>query len=370
MEAAGRIRGNGRIARIVGVSLCAAVVLAAAACGDISRDRSDGSAGEALFDVASLEWEPATLEQAMPALVGWEQPVGDAPGRLVALAEGDEPTVLWQTPDEQDLWIRIEEVDPDGPQMVGVGSAGVPDGRNGHALVFRSDGSVESLSFPEGYEGMADVAFMGRDILVVAYHATREAFTTVLGAVDAEGTWHHLTLEGELPEYQFVERLAVLPGTDTVGLVLKTPGGTGNRDDDALVLARREGSALKVVSGVYRDDSLVGCVPLRDGEGVAFGRTWSGDGASRSSYVRAEWTGSEWIESELASPEEAPVPVEMGEVITQDSTGAYLVRRAENDADRATSHMVRLKGAGSAPEPVGVDLTDIVWYVWLEPQAQ
>lgn len=321
------------IAGALALGLVLTAMLFVGACTPQPREEPapEAAQGEVpAFDPATATWEPAALAAAMPGLVGW-QSVDAGGGALVALSSDGTATVIWSSSPNEGLASDALAVDPAGPRVLCAVSAIDGVDAVSSLVLLGDDASVEELPMPEGYEGVIGAVFAadGRP-LVVVYHATMEAFETQVGTYTEEGVWQPVTVEGDLPEYQFVERIAAVPGSDAIALVLKTPGGTGDRDDEALVLARLEGSTLTSYTTAFRDDALVGASPLWGVEGVAYPRTPSAVGLPDVvDLVRVEWAAGAWAETVVAEGLPIASGVETGLVAAQGPTGTYWVRTVE-----------------------------------------
>jgi hypothetical protein len=235
-------------------------------------------------------------------------------------------------------------------------------------MLLGADASVEELPMPEGYEGVIGAAFAadGRP-LVVVYHGTMETFETQLGTYTDDGVWQPVTIDGDLPEYQFVERIAAVPGTDVIGLVLKTPGGTGDRDDEALVLARLEGLALTSYTAAFRDDALTGATPLWGTAGVVYPRMPSVVGLPDVvDLVRVEWNAGAWTETVVAEGLPLASGVETGIVAAQAPTGRYWVRMVEEGPHGAGAMLGELDPVEDMLTPTSLELSGIDWFAWFE----
>jgi hypothetical protein len=275
--------------------------------------------------------------------------------------------VIWQAPPVGETYLQPIEVDPHGLRLIAEAYSTVTGvGVCSQTLLFRTDGTVVEVEVPAGFDGVVDVAFIGAEVLAVAYRATPDTFETALGLVSDAGTWVAVTIEGDLPEHHFVEACLVLPGTDTVALVLKVSGGDGDRDDDAIVLARLSGARLDVFTPPLFDDSLPGAQPLWDADGVVYPRLWNQvDGETAPVLVRAEWAAGQWVESEVLPSTALLLGPEMGEVVAQDASGTYWLR-ATDDQHGEVGNLLRLPYGARSPEPTGVDLSGITWFAWTE----
>lgn len=368
--AIGGVGMTGRICRASGAALLATVLLGASACGRGPAPGEGGAADDGAFDATSLVWEPDRLEAAMPALVGWRYATSGASGELTVISADGEGESLWRPPAAGAADVRVEEVAPDGSQMVGVAfSAG--DDPEVQWLHFLPDGSARSLPLPAGFDDVVDVAFSGERVLVLAQRATKERLETRVGLVTDEGTWEDVEIRGELPEHHFVESLAAQPGSDIVGVVLKAPGGTGDRDDDALVLTRRDGAVLDSYTPPFWDDALPGAQSLWDAEGVVYARWWNmADGTVAPVIVCAEWSEGAWRETVLSEPGALVIPLEMGEVVAQESAGSFLVRAVNSRSDDPTSELARVRRGSTDVEQTGADVTAVQWYTWVERSVE
>lgn len=320
------------------------------------------------FDPLAMTWSPRALSDAAPCLVGWRSTGGR--GSLEVLS-GDTPgdPVIWRSPADSDApYFELMEVSPRGDGMVGAlysddwGTEYLQ-----RVVLFEPDGSVHDMSLPEGFEGVADVAYCDAGLLAVADHATVESYETTLGIVGSDGRWTALTLAGEVPTHQFIESLTARPGSDLIGLVLKAAGGTGNRDEGMLVFARLAGSTLTVVTPPFADDSLPGAAPLLAADGVTYVRMWSGDSAALPPRMMSvEWSGTAWVEREVVPAGSVGAGPETGQAIAQDPEGGYWLRNASTDAHGQTSTLLHLLPGASKPEPTGVDLGGVDWFTWVQ----
>ncbi|MDZ4178895.1 MAG: hypothetical protein U1E29_06655 [Coriobacteriia bacterium] len=358
----------------VGLVVLLAFALPLMACTSTGTTEPAATDSGPEFDPSSMTWNPGALAQAAPCLVGWRTGGEGVPGALTVLSgASDGDPVIWRAPVEPDLaYLQLIEIDPRGHRMIGAlftqERGAEPRTRT---LLFAADGSVSDLPHPEGFEGIADVAFTDDGILAVAYHATVDDFRTTVGLVSPDGGWTPLVVEGDLPEYQFIEAVLTRAGSEMVGLVLKIPGGTGDRDDDLLVLARRSGSRLGVETSPYYDDSLPGAQSLWSADGVVFPRMWSmTDGESTPTLVRVEWIGSEWVESELAEPGSVPVGLDGGGVVISDAAGGYWLREIGDDPHGAGSKLLYLARGEMTPRATGTDISDVDWFAWVEGEAR
>ncbi len=320
-----------------------------------------------LFDPLEMTWSPHSLANAAPCLVGWRSE--GASGALVTLSGPTPAEVLWRTPAQAGpLYMRLIAVDPAGSCMAGeVYSDEWGAEPAQRVLLFEPDGSVRDLPRPDGYEGVSDVVFCDAGALAIAYHATLDEFQTTLGLVAPGGQWRQLTLEGDVPPHQFIESLSARPGSDLVGLVLKTAGDVDDRDEGLLVLARLEDSKLTVVTPPFCDDSLPGAQPLLDADGVVYARLWSTkEGVSAPTLMRVEWNGAEWVETEILAPGAVAAGPETGQAVAQGLDGGYWIRDAKGDAHGEGSTLLHLAPGAIAPEPAGVDISGVDWFSWVE----
>ena len=362
-----RIRAVGTL----GLALALLVSLLAGAC--TPKEQAEPAPGATqdtapAFDPATATWNPGALVAAMPGIIGW-QSVDAGGGALVALSSDGTATVIWSSAPNEGLASDALAVDPTGPRVLCAASA--VDGAApvvSSLVMLGADASVEELPMPEGYEGVIGAAFAadGRP-LVVVYHGTMETFETQLGTYTDAGVWQPMTIEGDLPEYQFVERIAAVPGTDAIALVLKTPGGTGDRDDEALVLARLEGLVLTSYTAAFRDDALPGATPLWGAAGVAYPRMPSVVGLPDVvDLVRVEWNAEAWTETVVAEGLPLASGVETGIVAAQAPTGRYWVRTVEEGPHGAGAMLGELDPAEDMLTPTSLDLSDIDWFAWFE----
>lgn len=311
----------------------------------------------------TLAWNPKDVAAAGSCLVGWRSG-SDAHGLLVVLDPDGGSNVLWEAPLGQPP-VQIEDIAPNGTQMLG----SVVEGEYGRTttrhIIFRSDGGGEVLPLPKGFEDIADAGFMGEDLLVLARHATAEDYSTQLGVVGVDGRWNDLTISGQVPDHWFIESFVTFPGSDVVGLVLKIGSGTGDRDDDAIVLAKRSGTDLQVFTPAYADDALPGCEPLWNGQGVVFGKPSTEPASDAAAYVRVVWTGTEWVESIIA-PTTSTSIIEQGDVIAEDTAGNFWVRSTGSGGHEATSTLLRVPNGTSTPQDTGIDATGVEWFRWID----
>lgn len=322
------------------------------------------------WESAGITWSPDALAGVTPGLVGWRSPNDEVAGRLVTV--GASETVLWESPAPEDAWVQLMSVRADGHQMIGYLDDGRPGGSDvGRTVLFREDGSVVVLPVPEGYEAIQSATFVDDGILVVAYHATNEEFATTVGLVSSDGGWQDVTIQGDLPDHQFVDRVELLPATGTVAIVLKLPGGTGDRDDSALVLGTLDDGMLTVFTTALLDDALPGIEPLQDGEGVTYVRTWNMvSDAWRPLLVAAEWDGSAWQERVLTEPGDLAVDMEGGTMVAHSPTGDYWVRMSSHAEFQGESTLMRLASGAAEFEPTGIDLTGVDWFEWVAPVGE
>ena len=319
------------------------------------------------FDVTSLRWDPPVLEDHLPGLVGWSRLNPADPGGLVAIPESGEPVTLWEAPAEDGVLCLPLAVDAADPRMlVAVTSPGETGGQVTSLVLLGPDGDAQLLETPEGYEGVLSATFVGDGVVAVVSHATSETFETLPGTFTTSGAWEPLTLEGEVPEYQFIERVTAVPGTDAVALLLKTPGGTGDRDDEALVLARYEGDTLVTFTTAFRDDSLPGASPLWGSEGVVFARTWRVvDGAPVVDLVTAVWADGSWTERVLLEAAEIASGIETGQVAAQAEDGTLWVRSVGTGDHAEGGSLLRLDAQAATATDTGTGLAGVDWFAWL-----
>jgi len=277
--------------------------------------------------------------------------------------------VIWRAPDELgSRQIYVMAVDPKGDGMVAElyseEETGEPYQR---VVLFTEDGTAVEMPIPEDREGVSAVAYCDAGVLAVAYRATLEEFQTTVGLVKPGEGWTTLELSGDVPEHQFVESITARPGSDMVGLVLKVPGGPGDRDDDLLVLARIEGTRLTVVTPPYHDDSLPGAQPLMTSDGVVFMRLWPiVDGRWTPTLMAVSWDGASWIEREVLPPGTVAAGPETGQAAAQEPSGAFWVRDAGSGAHGQSSRLNRLEPGASQLDPTDVDLSEVGWFGWVE----
>lgn len=350
--------------------LLAAVLLASLSLVGCTRDESDDADQNTQPVPEEMTWQPQLLAEAAPCLVGWRTSADGSAGELVVLNDGSERDAIWRTPlASGTAFLHVDGVDVDGSRMVGSLYTQVP-GQEAQmqTLLFGTDGKVTEMARPDGFEGTADVAFVDGGVVALVYHATVDQFLTALGLVGSDGSWQSLVLEGEVPSHQFVESIVTSPGSDLVGLVLKLPGGEGDRDDDMFVLARLEERALVVVTPPYYDDSVVGAQPLWGADGIVFARMWTKqDGAFAPSVVRVEWDGSVWTEREVVASGLLQIGIESGQAVTSDSRGGYWLRSSGSDPHGVGSELRHLSAGSAIPEATGVDLSTVSWFAWVEP---
>ncbi|MBN2248649.1 MAG: hypothetical protein JW733_08110 [Coriobacteriia bacterium] len=319
------------------------------------------------FDVTSLRWDPSAVEGHLPGLVGWSRLNAADPGGLVAIPESGEPVTLWEAPAEDGVLYLPLAVDATGPRMlVAVTSKGETGDEVTSLVLLGPDGDAQLLETPEGYEGVLSATFVGEGVIAVVSHATSETFETLPGTFTTSGAWEPLALEGEVPAYQFIERVTTVPDTDAVALLLKTPGGTGDRDDEALVLAKYEGGTLVTFTTAFRDDSLPGASPLWGSEGVVFPRTWRvADGAPVVDLVTAVWADGEWTERVLLEAAAIASGIETGQVATQAEDGTLWVRSAGTGDHAEGGSLLRLDAQATTATEMGTGLAGVDWFVWL-----
>jgi hypothetical protein len=231
------------------------------------------------------------------------------------------------------------------------------------------DGTSREMELPEGYESVSSATFVGGRALVVAYHATQTTFETQIGVFSEAGEWQSVSLEGPLPDHQFVEWVASAPGIDGVAVLLKVPGGVGDRDDDALVFARFESGVLRAYTDAFMDDSLPAASPLYAAEGVVYPRTWREvDGVPVVDLIVARWNGTAWDEETVLADGAIASGIETGHVAAQGADGALWIRSAPDDAGRAT--LMRLEGSAAKPQPTATVLDSIDWFAWIDGGAE
>lgn len=362
LEGAARVRA-GKI--LLGLLLGVSLVAIAVGC---ASDGDQKPVAESGWESVGITWTPDAIAGITPGLIGWRSPNDGTPGRLVTVGTPVE-TVLWESPAPEDAWVQLMSIRADGRQMIGFLDDSRPgESDTGKTVLFREDGSVVVLPVPEGYEAIQSATFVDDGVLAVAYHAAKEEFDTTIGLVSPEGRWQEVTLAGELPDYQFVDRVAVLPATGTVGIVLKLPGGTGDRDDSALVLASLDDGMLTAFTPALFDDALPGIEPLQDGEGVTYVRTWNiVDDEWKPILVTAEWDGSAWRERVLTEPGDLVVAIEGGRMVAHSPSGDYWVRMSSHAEFEGESTLMRLADGAEELEPMGIDVTGVDWFEWVAP---
>lgn len=349
-------RGSHAAVVVMCLALCAVTI---AGCSLSGAKKTKSNVPEA----SGRSWNPVVVEGARPALVAWRSPNDGEAGRLMKLSEDSSGTTLWE-PDAQEAHAQLVDIAPDGSQMVGWMWRDASG--EGEAVWFLGDGTTRTIDLPKGFESIGGVGFYEEGLLVLTSKTGPDQIQTKIGLIDPHGQWKDCTLSGDIPEHWYIESMACLPNTEVVALVLRIGSGTGNRDDDALVLARRNGTDLNVFTTPYAEDSLPGCVPLRTAEGVAFARTWSDNPASDATvFVSAIWSGSEWNESVLAPTNFLSV-IERGDVIAQDSAGGFWLRSAGGQGHEAQSSLQYLAPGSTSPRDTGIDVKDIWWFRWIE----
>jgi hypothetical protein len=351
-----------------------AALVGVAGIGGCSGPVADGDTGPSAevsdgFDVSSLTWDPELVAANTPGLVGWQRSGPADPGTLVALSpEGGAVTPLWSAPDAEGVSCVPHAVDGESRRMLlevlradGVGPAGTS------LVMLGADGATTVLVPPEGYEGISSATFVGGRALVVVDHATPSTFDTLIGMYSDEGVWQEVPLRGTVPEHQFVEWVVAVPGTDVFAVLLKTPGGTGDRDDDALVLARLSDDGLLVHTDGFPDDSLPGASPLYGVEGVVYPRTWRVvDGSPVVDLVRARWTGTDWEEQVVVEAGAIASGIETGQVSAQDSDGVLWVRSVAEGAGSPVLLSLDPAIEGAEPMPTALVMDSIDWFTWVD----
>ncbi len=356
------------IAAVVFASACLSGALAG--CSIPERSAPPGTDGQDAGGtvVRGAEWMPLDLAVARPGLVGWRR---DTEGRtvLVRLVPGAPADEVWEGPDG----VLLERValDVQGERLAALVRARTASAtvEPGTLVTIGADGGATICEMPDGYEEVFSGAFLqGGDLLVVAAHTTKETIETTLGAVDASGAWRSLAIAGSLPTYQFIESVYAIPGTDAVAIVLKTPGGPGDRDDEALVLARRDGDVLRVFTEPFGDDALPTAAPLWGAEGVVVVRARFADeqGASPvADLVEIRWQGNVWSERVRLTGGAIANGIETGGVVAAAPDGTLWVRSAPSGAHGSGTGLLRLASSASEPETVSVDLSDVFWFQWI-----
>jgi hypothetical protein len=349
------------------LALAASLMLGPGGCAPKGPVEAEPPGAAPAPAVAPTEWEPDALSAVMPGLVGWRATAAGG-GELVGISPEGTATVVWAAPvADGGVSYTAIAVDADGPQVLCAG-AEAQTGAVRSLLLLRADGRVEELAMPEGFDGVTSGTFVSGRPLAVLTHATSTEYTSQIGTFSDGGAWQPVELTGRLPDYQFVERIALVPDTDAVAVVLKTPGGPGDRDDEALVLARFEGGALTAYTEAFRDDALVGAMPLWGAEGVVYPRTPSRVGLEGVvDLVRAVWTGTAWQEEVVTEGAPLATGIETGIVAVQDPSGLYWVRQAGEGPHGAGTTLASFDVARDMIVPYSADLSDIDWFVWLRP---
>jgi hypothetical protein len=355
-----------RRTRLFLVALVLAVLTAGCA---VDPPPSDGNSGvdDGPAAEAAIKWDAALLEKSEPCLMGWRGN-SDGSGALVALSPDGEEIQLWEAP----VGVRYSfaDVELSSGRMAVITAPidpTVPTPGDQRLAIVSRDGEVVGPTLPEEFGSVWSASFGpdGRLIVLAARFGTDE-MDTALGAVGADGTWRDLLIEGELPDYHFVEKAMPIPGSDAVALVLKLPGAPGNRDDEALVLARLAGDTLKVFTPEFADDSLVSAAPLWAAEGVVFPRTWREvAGQPVVDLIEVVFDGSAWAERTLVEAGELATGIETGEVVAAAPDGVYWLRSAPTGSHGAGSKLMKLDAKTLKMETAAVDLGDIEWFRWL-----
>lgn len=356
--------------RIATLALCGSLGFVAG-CGGLPLRIEAPEPGAEGFDPLTMTWSPASLAAAVPALVGWRAQADGSGGELRVLSQNSLPDpVIWRTPAEfTEGRLEIVEVAPDGSRMIGVLPADAGgDTLRTRMLLFDQSGAVQELAPPAGFDGFSDVAFVPGGVLAIAARASSDPRTEV-GRFDAEGRWQPFAIVGDLREYQTVEACLTRPGSDLVGLVLKLPGGAGNRDDGMFVLARVAEGALRVVTPAFYDDALLGSQALWDGNGVVYARLWhTPEGVLAPAFVRIEWGGVSWVERELVPAGTIALDVDAEQAIVHDALGGYWVRSAPDAHLQGTTLLYVPAEGGLAP--TGIDVSSITWFGWVQGPAE
>lgn len=354
----------------VAAALVIAVVAGACTAGqevDTTGDEESRPPSGRTEQAGSLAWDATALRDAAASLVGWRTSVGDH-GSLVLLSDSDAPDTVWSAPGPG--YGGPLAIDATEPLVVLAGEAGTPaaGGTAVDALVIlRPDGTVSSHDLPAEFGSLSGATISQGRVLVLAHRATTETYDTALFALGDDGAWQPVRLEGDVPAHQFVERAVAVPQTDSLAVVLKTEGGTGDRDDEALVLARLTGDELVVYSAPFADDALPGIAPLWAEEGVVFPRTWRVvDGAPVLDIVVARWDGESWQERAVLEDADVASGVETGMAVTAGSEGVLWLRSAPSGAHGEGAQLLRLPEGAAAPESTGVDLSDVGWFAWVD----
>lgn len=351
----------------VACGLAVAVLLVAGGCAPVSSKAPAASADQqpGSFDPATAVWNPSALAGAAPGLIGWRSSSSGG-GALVAFTDEATETVVWSAAPKDGTGLLVVAVDPLAPRVLC--AAVSADQSVGSLVLLDADGTVEELPMPEGYEGVIGAVFVadGRP-LVVVYHTTTETFDTQLGVYERNGTWRPVSLAGELPEHQFVERIHQVPATDAVALVLKTPGGEGDRDDEALVLARLEGEKLVSYTAAFRADALVGATPLWGVEGVSYPSPSNADEPiGPMDLIQVAWNGRTWVETPVAQGLALASGVETGLVTAHAPDGTFWVRSVGKGPHGLGTSLASIEPKGVGLVSTGLDLTDIDWFAWHE----
>jgi hypothetical protein len=320
-------------------------------------------------EATTLTWDPSVVLPAEPGLVGWSRAGAKDVGALVSISPDSAGfDVLWQPPEGSGVIHTPLALDAESRKML---LEVMPDDAIGGQAVglvmLEPDGSARELELPAGYEGISSATFVDGRALVVVNHATSETFDTLIGLYSESGAWQPVDLAGPLPDHQFVEWAVAVPGTDSVAVLLKVPGGTGDRDDDALVLTRLDGGTLSAYTDAFMDDSLPGASTLYGDEGVLYPRTWREvDGAPVVDLVIARWNGSAWDEVVFETPGIAS-GIETGRVAAQGPDGTLWLRSEPADAGMRLASM-REGAADTVPTDVSMDSID--WFTWVDAAVQ
>ncbi|MEN6429248.1 MAG: hypothetical protein ABFC80_00155 [Coriobacteriales bacterium] len=364
-----RGKGRPRAALTAVVTLVATALVLVPGCSVAPEPKStvgEGEAAGAAFEPSSLAWAPSALEAHLPGIVGWRQVSEAAPGQVVVLSEESSPAVVWEGP--SDVVSSLVSVDAKlGMLAVTVRPA---DGRAFEETTYlcHPSGTVVAIKAPEGYEPPGSLVFLGNgSALALATRFGAEAIESTIGVVSIDGSWSQVALTGELPEFQYVERLFPVPGTDAFAVVLKTAGTPANRDDEALVLARYENGALRSFTPPFRDDCLPNAVPLWNTTGVVFVRSWRTDaqGQAIADLVEAVFSNGQWAERVLASGGGMTLGIESGTVAVPLPDGKVLVRTAGSFEEGEPTSLVAVESKGALAK-TGLDVTGTTCLLWME----
>ncbi len=369
-------RGRSLAARTAAAVVAAVVLGSACGCGDgppSPGPPAQGGSESAVVapELARIRWEPEALAGVAPALVGWRE---GATGSLVALTEGyltsEDVREVWRAPEGLSLdLVALDATGAHAAMIVTVADTEPPSGRR-RALALADRAGTREVRLPDGFD-FSSAAFTpdGR-LVVVAAELSATSVESTLGVAAADGAWQPITVAGEVPVHQFVERVMAVEGTDALALVLKTPGTPANRDDEALVLATLADTTLEVYTPAFFDDSLPSAVPLDGDEGVVYARTWREVlGRSAIDLVRARFDGAEWEEAVLREDAGIASGIETGQIAACAPDGTLWLRSAGTPADGGTAlgqRLWKLAPQSPVPERTPVDVGQVLAWWWVE----